>query len=114
MSFLGWSVIFEESDVIGFKSQKNGDLWLVESSKEEKQDYDEVGTNHISIRVESQIDIDDATKYLKQNKTDTLFGTPRHRPEFSLGEHETYYQIMFESPDKVLFEIVYIGAKTLI
>ena len=37
--------------------------------------------------------------------------TPRHRPEFSASEHDTYYQIMFESPDRVLFEVVYEGPK---
>ena len=29
-----------------------------------------------------------------------------------MSESETYYQVMFESPDKVLFEVVYTGAKS--
>ncbi len=37
--------------------------------------------------------------------------TPRHRPEFSQGPDQTYYQVMFESPDRVLFEVVYTGPK---
>ena len=37
-----------------------------------------------------------------------LFETPRYRPDFS-SEPNTYYQIMFESPDRILFEIVYVG-----
>ncbi len=40
-----------------------------------------------------------------------LFGTPKHRVEFADSPKETYYQIMFESPDKILFEIVYKGEK---
>lgn len=40
-----------------------------------------------------------------------IFDTPRHRPEFASNESETYYQIIFETPDKVQVEIVYIGAK---
>ena len=40
-----------------------------------------------------------------------LFDTPRHRPEFRDDPKETYYQVMFESPDKVLFEVVYSGLK---
>jgi hypothetical protein len=39
-----------------------------------------------------------------------LFETPRHRPEFS-SEDSTYYQIMFESPDRILLEFVYTGPK---
>ena len=41
----------------------------------------------------------------------TLFETPRHRPDFAHGEDTTYYQVMFESPDRILFEIVYTGPK---
>ena len=40
-----------------------------------------------------------------------LFETPRHRPDFAHGEDTTYYQVMFESPDRILFEIVYTGPK---
>jgi hypothetical protein len=38
-----------------------------------------------------------------------LFDTPRHRPDFSQSPDHTYYQIMFESPDRILFEVVYTG-----
>jgi hypothetical protein len=49
--------------------------------------------------------------YLKQHGIKALFETPRHRPEFSGSEAETYYQVMFESPDRILFEVVYTGPK---
>lgn len=112
MSFLGWKVIFAKDDVIGYKSDISGDLWFVAGEKKEHGDYDKTGVNHISIRVENIKDIDSVTDYLMNNGIETLFGTPRHRPEFSSNENETYYQIMFTSPDNVLFEIVYIGPKT--
>lgn len=109
-SFLGWSVIFETNEVMGLKSEKNGDLWFVKNTKTKQQDYDSIGMNHIAIRVERQKDIDVVAKYLKQRNVERLFETPCHRPEFS-SEGNTYYQVMFASPDKILFEIVYIGAK---
>jgi len=40
-----------------------------------------------------------------------LFETPRHRPEFAQSPEQTYYQIMFETPDRILLEVVYIGVK---
>ncbi len=112
MTFLGWSVIFETSDTIGFKSERNGDLWFVDNSSKESIDYDKKGMNHLSIRVEKQSDIDEVVAYLKKNSTQSLFETPRHRPEFTSEPNETYYQVMFTSPDNVLFEIVYIGPQS--
>jgi len=112
MTFLGWSIIFEEKHVSGYKSEKTGDIWFVESSKIEKLDYDNVGVNHISIRVENQSDVDSTLNFLKNYHITALFDTPKHRPEFTSSKDETYYQIMFESPDKILWEIVYIGPKT--
>ena len=49
--------------------------------------------------------------FLKRKGVAALFGTPRHRPEFAEGPGETYYQVMFASPDNVLLEVVYIGTK---
>jgi hypothetical protein len=53
--------------------------------------------------------VDEMVAYLKAHGTPSLFGTPRHRPDFSSGSGQTYYQVMFESPDRVLFEVVYTG-----
>ena len=36
----------------------------------------------------------------------TLFETPRHRAEFTNSPEQTYYQVMFETPDRILVEIV--------
>ncbi len=47
--------------------------------------------------------------YLRERNIPPLFDTPRHRPEFAMNEEYTYYQVMFESPDRILFEIVYMG-----
>jgi predicted lactoylglutathione lyase len=71
-----------------------------------------MGVNHIAIATSSQGEVDEAAGYLKNNNIAALFGTPCHRPDFASSESETYYQVMFESPDGVLFEIVYTGPKS--
>lgn len=112
MSFLGWSIIFEMEKVCGYKSGENGDLWFVQSEKEDISDYDNRGVNHVSIRVEQCSDIDKLVTFLKEKNILPLFHTPRHRPEFSSQESEMYYQVMFKTEDNLLFEVVYIGPKT--
>jgi catechol 2,3-dioxygenase-like lactoylglutathione lyase family enzyme len=112
MEFMGWKIIFENADTIGFKSKTNGDLWFYDDEKKKaKQDYDAIGVNHIAIRVDLQTDIDRIVDLLPELKVQPLFDTPRHRPEYVQKDGETYYQVMFETPDKLLFEIVYIGPK---
>ncbi len=111
MAFLGWSVIFETPDTIGFKSEHNGDLWFIDNTSKENINYDKKGMNHLAIRVEKSAAIDDVVEYLQEHNIAPLFDTPRHRPEFTSETTNTYYQVMFASPDNVLFEVVYIGAK---
>lgn len=111
MKFLGWDLIFEGPEIAGYKSEKNGDLWFAASKNSQQQDYDTIGMNHISFRVESESDVDKTVEYLKGKNVKALFETPRHRPEFSASEKETYYQVIFESPDRIQIEVVYIGVK---
>lgn len=111
MTLLGWSVIFEMDGIAGYKSGKDGDIWFLQAKTGEQGNYDNVGVNHIGIRVEKQKDVNAVVKFLKEKDISPLFETPKHRPDFSSKETETYYQVMFESPDKVLFEIFYTGPK---
>ena len=111
MSFMGWQVIFQDDSMAGFKSHSTGDLWFVPKMADARNNYDGNGVNHISLRVDSLDDVNKVADYLQKNGVTTLFETPRHRPEFASGEKETYYQVMFESPDKILFEVVYVGVK---
>lgn len=110
-NFLGWSVIFENEEVIGLAGSNGTDLWFEKGIKDLNNDYDGIGTNHIAITVDHQNEVDLAVEYLKQHNIHGLFGTPRHRPEMVSKPGETMYQIMFESPDKILLEIVYWGPK---
>lgn len=111
MTFLGWQVIFKKDGVVGYRSAVNGDLWFCDSLKKGFSDYDNFGLSHIAIRVDAQKNVDEVVDFLNFKEIKTLFNTPRHRPEFTSSENEIYYQTIFESPDKVQFEIVYIGPK---
>lgn len=111
MKFMGWNIIFEADGMCGYTSGTGGDLWFIKSDTNKETDYDNIGVNHISLRVETQKDVDDIKDFLENKNVEMLFGTPKHRPEFAMSEKETYYQIMFESPDNILFEVVYVGKK---
>lgn len=111
LDFLGWSAIFEAEGMGGFKGKGDASLWFMPQAMSAANDYDGPGMNHLAIGVEAQSDVDEAARYLSGKGVETLFDTPRHRPEFAMGEGQTYYQVMFKSPDNILLEVVYTGPK---
>jgi hypothetical protein len=52
-----------------------------------------------------------AATYLRGKGVELLYGTPCDRPEHAESENHRYYSAMFESPDRILFEVVYTGPK---
>lgn len=110
LGFLGWQTLYDGEGMLGAGAANEASLWFVPKMKDASNDYDGPGTNHIAIGAQSQADVDATAAYLSEHNVPLLFETPRHRPEFS-SETNTYYQVMFESPDRVLFEVVYMGAK---
>jgi catechol 2,3-dioxygenase-like lactoylglutathione lyase family enzyme len=111
MGFLGWSTLMANEAILGVGAANGASLWFVAETKDVANDYDGPGMNHIGIGADSIADVDATVAYLKQHNIPALFETPRHRPEFAGGPDQTYYQVMFESPDKLLFEVVYTGPK---
>jgi catechol 2,3-dioxygenase-like lactoylglutathione lyase family enzyme len=87
--------------------------WFVGEAKAVSNDYDGPGLNHLAIGTATQADVDAMADYLRQQRVELLFETPRHRAEFTEGDDQTYYQVMFESPDRILFEVVYTGPKAV-
>ena len=112
LRFLEWTPYFDDSAaMIGYGDANGGSLWFGPyESHLRANDYDGIGVNHIAIEVSAQADVDAAVHYLSEKGIEALFETPRHRPDFGMGEGQTYYQVMFKTPDNLLFEIVYIGA----
>jgi catechol 2,3-dioxygenase-like lactoylglutathione lyase family enzyme len=112
LTFMGWNVIMEEPVFLGIGDSKGDSLWFTPPMKEAGNDYDGIGMNHLALTTDTQADVDEAVEYLKKNGIKPLFDTPRHRPEFCGSPDQTYYQVMFESPDRVLIEVVYTGPKS--
>ena len=111
-AFLQWSTIYDGDGMIGVGDANNASLWFGGyENNGATNDYDGIGVNHIALGVSAQKDVDAAADYLTSKNVEHLFETPRHRPEFGMADGQTYYQVMFKSPDNLLFEIVYIGPK---
>jgi catechol 2,3-dioxygenase-like lactoylglutathione lyase family enzyme len=111
-TFLGWKTLYDSAEMLGVAGTNDASLWFAAEAKDANNDYDGPGVNHLGIGVDAQADVDTAAAWLKERGVELLFETPRHRPEFSSGEGQTYYQVMFESPDRILFEVVYTGPKS--
>jgi len=109
--FLGWRVLMDHPKALGIEDGNNGSLWFQEPIKDVINDYDGIGMNHLAISVPNQASVDETVAYLHKHNIEMLFETPRHRPEFGGSTEETYYQVMFESPDRILFEVVYFGIR---
>jgi catechol 2,3-dioxygenase-like lactoylglutathione lyase family enzyme len=111
LTFLGWQTIHEDAGMLGVGGEGGASLWFAGACNEVKNDYDGAGFNHIGMSVPAQADVDATVEYLRNAGVTLLFDTPRHRVEFS-GEDATYYQVMFETPDRILIEVVYQGPKS--
>ncbi len=112
MAFLGWNTIFAMDEGFGGVNKDGISFWFGNQANDVSNDYDGPGVNHIAINVESQSDVDATVAYLQEHGVSPLFDTPRHRPDFPQGEGQTYYQVMFETPDRILIEVVNIGPKS--
>jgi catechol 2,3-dioxygenase-like lactoylglutathione lyase family enzyme len=110
-NFTGWSILYEDSGMLGIGQEGSQSLWFAGGANTAQNDYDGRGMNHLALHVQNQADVDAVVAYLREKQIPELFDTPRHRPDFSQDAAHTYYQVMFESPDRILFEVVYIGPK---
>jgi catechol 2,3-dioxygenase-like lactoylglutathione lyase family enzyme len=109
MDFTGWSVLYDDSNMLGVADENGTSLWFSAPATQTSNDYDGPGMNHLALGVKTQADVDTVVTYLQEHGVKALFETPRHRPEFCSDPEKTYYQVMFESPDRILFEVVYTG-----
>lgn len=111
MTYLGWSLIHGNDTIVGVGDANSTTIWFVATDRDAEIDYDGVGLNHLAISTGTQDDVDAAAAWLTTQGIAHLFETPRHREEFSAGEGQTYYQVMFETPDRLLVEVVYTGPR---
>jgi catechol 2,3-dioxygenase-like lactoylglutathione lyase family enzyme len=113
LGFLGWTVWVDEPEMLIVGNAQNLSLGFNCPAKNHQNNYDGPGMNHLGLAVDSQAAVDEMVNYLRTKGIPPLFNTPRHRPEFADSPNDTYYQVMFETPDRILFEIVYIGSKEI-
>src|SRR5690348_10778985 len=110
-NFLEWRILYDVEGMIATGDSNGVSLWFGSYTKDVANDYDGPGLNHFAISTATQAEVDQAAAFLAERDVAHLFETPRHRPEFSRDETSTYYQVMFETPDRILVEIVYTGPK---
>ena len=108
-AFLGWPTLEDTPSMLGVGRDVFNSLWFFGGANNSANDYDGPGMNHIGLLSQSQEDVDQVVEFLRERDIAPLFDTPRHRPEFSYDENHTYYQVMFESPDRILFEVVFMS-----
>ncbi len=105
--FLGYTKIVDEDWGIGYMTPTQTSIWILSATVAAPNDRDSNGLNHLGIHVANRSDVDMFyVEFMKPNGIEPLFETPRDRPDF-VGENGTYYQVMFELPGSILFEVVY-------
>lgn len=110
-TLLDWTPILSADWAEAFGGKGDISLWFVAAANDARNDYDGAGVNHIALAARSQAEVNATAEWLAQRAIPRLFDTPCHRPDFASNPDSTYYQVMFESPDGILFEHVYIGPK---
>jgi catechol 2,3-dioxygenase-like lactoylglutathione lyase family enzyme len=109
--FLGWTTIHDEGGIFGTTDGGGCDLWFEGLANGARNDRDGAGLNHLAVIAETPADVDAAAAHLRGRGVELLFGTPCDRPEHAASENDRYYSAMFESPDRILLEVVYTGPK---
>jgi catechol 2,3-dioxygenase-like lactoylglutathione lyase family enzyme len=108
--WLEWDILRDQPSKFGAGDRNGAGVWVVCPAKEAHNDYDGAGMNHLAVIVDEQQDVDRTCAFLELHGIRPLFGTPRHRPEFCHTQNQTYYQVMFATPDGILFEVYYKGS----
>src|SRR5688572_18814100 len=108
---LGLATIWGDDTMLGVGTSNGPSLWFAAAPKAVANDYDGPGMNHLGLGAASIADVDAVVAWLCARNIGRLFDTPCHRPEFAGGPDNTYYQVMFETPDRVLLEVVYTGPR---
>lgn len=108
-TFLGWPVLDESPTMLGVGGSVFNSFWFFGGANSCPNNYDGPGMNHLGLLVQRQDEVDQVVAYLHERGMSTLFDTPRNRPEFAYDAQHTYYQVMFETPDCILLEVVFMS-----
>lgn len=108
-AWLDWETVFQHEIAYGVRGPNGTYLWFESIDGSELADRNARGVNHIAIGATSVESVDAAVDWLGKRGISPLFETPRRRAEFAANTGGDYYQLMFESPDGILFEFVFTG-----
>lgn len=108
-TFLGWPVLDDSPTMLGVGKSVFHSFWFFGGANNSQNDYDGPGMNHVELLVQRQDEVAQVVAYLRERGIPTLFDTPRHRPGFAYDTEHSYYQVMFETPDCILIEVVYMS-----
>jgi catechol 2,3-dioxygenase-like lactoylglutathione lyase family enzyme len=111
MAFLGWQSLYQAEGMLGVADKNDVSLWFAGQVNAASNDYDGPGLTHLAFAAATQAEVDAVAAFLTERDVELLFETPRHRAEFTQSADQTYYQVMFETPDRMLIEVVYTGPK---
>ncbi len=113
LGFLGWTVVSEMDRYFGATRPGGGaSLWFVGYANDATNDYNGRGMNHLAFGVQAQAEVDEAVIYLRGRGIEPLFETPLHDAMPPPRQDQTYYRVMFESPDRILLEFAYSGPRS--
>lgn len=106
LSYLGYELFEENEGSLAMITESMG-VWLHETHENHKNvNYHRKGTglNHIAFRVDSKENVDKFyNEFLKPRGIKTLYGTPKHFPEYT----DKYYAVFFEDPDRIKLEVMF-------
>jgi catechol 2,3-dioxygenase-like lactoylglutathione lyase family enzyme len=105
---LGWRPWHDDERLLGVGDPTGSSLWFDAGVNGAVNDRHGAGFNHVAVHASARHEVDEAVAFLRGQGIELLFGTPCRRPEYE-SEASMYYSAMFESPDRILMEIVYIG-----
>jgi catechol 2,3-dioxygenase-like lactoylglutathione lyase family enzyme len=98
-------------DVLGFTNGTT-DFWVLPTPRERRGrrfHRKNTGLNHLAFGVRRRLDVDDfVAGFLRPRAIPSLYGTPRHFPEYHAG----YYAVFFEDPDRLKLEVAHVPGVT--
>ncbi len=105
-AYFEYKVCLDEEGAFGVVDANGFYIYFNPTQKNTANSYDSTGLNHLAFEVDLPKHVDQFIReFMKPGNIQPLFDTPRQRPEFA-DAGEGYYQVMFEMPGELLFEVV--------
>lgn len=105
--FLGYRIISDKKNSVGFRREGTSDLWISATKAEYVKNgfhRKNTGLNHLAFKVKSGEEVNRFfNEFLKIKEIKTLYESPKPFPEYE----PNYYAVFFEDPDRIKIEVLY-------